>query len=152
MDRRKEFVGTFEYSSVEQKAIDILVQISGALSFMHDHHVVHRDVKPENILLVPSASGITAKIGDLGSARHIAETFEERLKSDLTHYVREEQSPPSYLSTFYTQLFNVLLGGISYLYRVIPVSVCRWDLGGTGPRSCWAAARTTASRWSRDET
>jgi len=85
--RGKEHVVTYHYSTVEQKAIEILVQISEALAFMHDHHVLHRDIKPENILLNPSARGTVAKLGDLGSARKVGDVQQFGMHTDLTHYV-----------------------------------------------------------------
>jgi serine/threonine protein kinase len=47
----------------EQKVIDILVQIASALHQIHQLKLVHRDVKPDNILL---ATGGLAKLTDLG--------------------------------------------------------------------------------------
>src|SRR5437660_127363 len=31
--------------------VDFVLQIASALQYAHNHHVIHRDVKPENILL-----------------------------------------------------------------------------------------------------
>jgi len=36
------------------RAVDIMVQVCAALSAAHDRDIVHRDVKPDNIVLVPS--------------------------------------------------------------------------------------------------
>ncbi|MGE5270382.1 MAG: serine/threonine-protein kinase [Thiohalocapsa sp.] len=46
-------------------AVAIIVQALGALEFAHSHYVIHRDVKPSNILL--AKNGI-AKITDFGIA------------------------------------------------------------------------------------
>lgn len=85
---RPQVMATSEaYSPVEQKAIDILHQISKGLCFMHNNSIIHRDIKPENILILPSAVGIIAKIGDMGSALEITSMIDGDSKNDLTHYI-----------------------------------------------------------------
>ncbi len=50
----------------EAEAVRIVTQIAEALHFAHGRRVVHRDVKPDNILLAPDGR---AKLTDLGLAK-----------------------------------------------------------------------------------
>lgn len=50
----------------EADALDIMIQITEALVHSHERNLIHRDIKPKNILLTPL--GI-AKLTDLGLAR-----------------------------------------------------------------------------------
>ncbi len=51
-------------------ALDLVGQILQGLGVVHGHGVVHRDVKPSNVLLEGSGDGaVTAKITDFGIAR-----------------------------------------------------------------------------------
>ncbi len=49
-----------------ESAVDWITQIARGLSFAHDNDIVHRDVKPSNIMIV---RGGLAKITDFGIAR-----------------------------------------------------------------------------------
>lgn len=50
---------------------EVIVQIACGLTQAHARGVVHRDVKPENIFLVPDASGEVAKLLDFGVAKQL---------------------------------------------------------------------------------
>jgi serine/threonine-protein kinase len=50
----------------EQEALDIGIQMADALAHSHARGLIHRDVKPKNIILTP---GGVAKLTDLGLAR-----------------------------------------------------------------------------------
>src|ERR1700742_2533911 len=51
------------------RTLDLLAPVAGALDAAHEHGLVHRDVKPANILVDTNG---TAFLGDFGLARHAA--------------------------------------------------------------------------------
>ena len=59
------------------RALDIALQTAEALHFMHQHELIHCDVKPENVFLCRAPSGrrrkATVKIIDFGLSRQHAE-------------------------------------------------------------------------------
>lgn len=48
------------------KSLDIAAQVADGLQYAHEHHVVHRDIKPGNIMVLNDG---TVKITDFGIAR-----------------------------------------------------------------------------------
>jgi serine/threonine protein kinase len=51
-----------------RRAVELALEVSDALAFAHDHGLVHRDVKPQNVLLTPDGD---AKVTDFGIARSL---------------------------------------------------------------------------------
>jgi serine/threonine-protein kinase len=52
----------------EREALDVMIQITDALVHAHERGLIHRDVKPKNILLTDEG---VAKLTDLGLARDV---------------------------------------------------------------------------------
>lgn len=52
----------------ENEALDTTIQMAEALSHAHEKGLIHRDVKPKNIILTPQG---VAKLTDLGLAREV---------------------------------------------------------------------------------
>ena len=50
-------------------ATEILAQVCGALNEAHEQNVVHRDIKPDNILVTMTPGGVRVKVLDFGIAR-----------------------------------------------------------------------------------
>jgi len=60
------------------QVIEIAIQVCLALGYAHQQDIIHRDVKPENVILMKSGDGWTARLTDFGLARSMA----SRLTSD----------------------------------------------------------------------
>lgn len=74
-----------------EEALDIMKQLTSAISDAHHNHIVHRDIKPHNILI--DSSG-TVKITDFGIAMALSATSITQTNSVLgsVHYLSPEQA------------------------------------------------------------
>lgn len=83
-----------------KKVINITRQIAAGLSFAHKNNIIHRDIKPHNILMTKDG---VAKIADFGIAKAISEsTIMKNTTSDdmvmgSVHYFSPEQARGGYV-------------------------------------------------------
>lgn len=77
-----------------RETVDFAIQIASGLQAAHEHHIIHRDIKPQNILV--SDSG-TIKVTDFGIAR--AATGDDTISSSAmgsVRYLSPEQARGGY--------------------------------------------------------
>ena len=60
-----------ERSFTEREAAMVAIDILGALNFLHSKHIIHRDVKPENLLFRDCKAGSSLCLVDFGFAIQI---------------------------------------------------------------------------------
>ncbi len=51
------------------RAVEVLIPVCHALTAAHEQHVIHRDIKPQNIFLHQTAAGEVVKVLDFGVAK-----------------------------------------------------------------------------------
>ena len=75
-----------------KEAVGIAIQIAMGLDMAHQHHVVHRDIKPQNIIISKEGK---VKVADFGIARAVSQTttidnYSQNIGS--VHYLSPEQA------------------------------------------------------------
>ncbi|MGE8204131.1 Stk1 family PASTA domain-containing Ser/Thr kinase [Heyndrickxia sp. NPDC080065] len=86
----KQYIQQYYPISVE-KTLDIMEQLVSAISNAHQHQIIHRDIKPQNILI--DHNGVV-KITDFGIAMALSATSITQTNSVLgsVHYLSPEQA------------------------------------------------------------
>lgn len=81
-----------QYAPVEQyNAVEIMNQLTSAISHAHENGIIHRDIKPQNILIDDYG---TVKVTDFGIAMALSSTTITQTNSLLgsVHYLSPEQA------------------------------------------------------------
>jgi len=86
----KQYIQQYSPISVA-KAIDIMKQLTSAIAHAHQNHIIHRDIKPQNILIDKNEH---VKITDFGIATALSATTITHTNSVLgsVHYLSPEQA------------------------------------------------------------
>lgn len=72
-----------------KEAIGIAIQVAQGMAAAHDQHLVHRDIKPQNIIISRDAK---VKVADFGIARAVSTQTEGSNAVGSVHYISPEQA------------------------------------------------------------
>lgn len=100
----KEYIQNFHPIPLET-AIDIMKQLTSAISHAHENQIVHRDIKPQNILIDNTGH---VKITDFGIAMALTATSITQTNSVLgsVHYLSPEQARGG-LATYKSDIYSL---------------------------------------------
>lgn len=76
-----------------KEAVGIALQIANGLEAAHSNHIIHRDIKPQNILIARDG---TAKVTDFGIAKATSSNTITANAMGSVHYISPEQARGGY--------------------------------------------------------
>lgn len=86
-------------------AINYIAQITNAVAYIHERHILHRDIKPDNIMITADNKAILI---DFGSAREFEQDKTQMHTSMLTHgYAPTEQYTSNSRKGSYTDIYAI---------------------------------------------
>ena len=111
----------FRSSVPIEEALDYMIQLAAALDYAHQHGIVHRDVKPDNLYVMGDG---TIKLGDFGIAQTDATSQITSKDSEIVgsvHYLAPEITsgkPATGQSDIYSAgvtFFELITGHVPYI-------------------------------------
>lgn len=87
------------------EAVNYMAQIANAVGYIHERHILHRDIKPDNIMVTAEYKAILI---DFGAAREFEEDKTQAQTSMLTHgYAPTEQYTRNSRKGAYTDIYAI---------------------------------------------
>ena len=87
------------------EAVNYIAQVANAVGYVHDHHILHRDIKPDNIMITADNKAVLI---DFGSAREFEEDKMQAQTSMVTHgYAPPEQYSRNSRKGAYTDIYAI---------------------------------------------
>lgn len=87
------------------EVVNYIAQITNAVGYIHDRHILHRDIKPDNIMITADYKAILI---DFGSAREFEQDKTQVHTSMLTHgYAPTEQYTSNSRKGSYTDIYAI---------------------------------------------
>ena len=96
---------------------NIFIQCIRGLKYLHTNEIIHRDIKPDNIMICRNAGGVTAKIIDFGHACKISDDQENTCscKPDIYGtplYILNNRS----FDRKYLDIYSLAIIGLRYFF------------------------------------
>jgi len=106
----------------EDEAIDIAIQVAEALEHAHDRGLIHRDVKPKNIMITKEG---VVKLADMGLARAMSDVEAAEAEAGRAfgtpYYISPEQirgekdiGPPADIYSLGVTLYHMVTGSVPF--------------------------------------
>ncbi|MCW5775382.1 MAG: serine/threonine protein kinase [Phycisphaeraceae bacterium] len=106
----------------EAEALDVVIQVAEALEHAHSKGLVHRDVKPKNVMLTKEG---VAKLADMGLARAITDKEAAEAEAGKAfgtpYYISPEQirgekniGPPADIYSLGATLYHMVTGSVPF--------------------------------------
>lgn len=86
-----------------RRKLDMARNIASGVRKIHEHHMIHRDIRPDNILV---GENCIAKIGDMGIAR-VVDPFNQHTQIGCQQYM-----PPEFYKGSYDQKLDIFTFGL----------------------------------------
>ncbi|TNV72935.1 hypothetical protein FGO68_gene16955 [Halteria grandinella] len=92
----RQKMAAVNYIITEKVALNWQTHVCLALAQIHARGLVHRDIKPDNILIVGKEAGGVAKLGDFGTIKHILSTSKHTYRVGTCQYFAPEKRGLNY--------------------------------------------------------
>lgn len=100
-----------------REAVSVAIQVAQGIEAAHKHHIVHRDIKPQNIIISKEGK---VKVTDFGIARAATANTINSTVMGSVHYISPEQARGGYsdeksdIYSFGITLFEMLTGRVPF--------------------------------------
>lgn len=100
-----------------KEAVSIAIQVAQGMEAAHSHHIVHRDIKPQNIIISKEGK---VKVTDFGIARAATSQTISSSAMGSVHYISPEQARGGYsdeksdIYSFGITLYEMLTGTVPF--------------------------------------
>ena len=100
-----------------REAVSVAIQVAQGIETAHKHHIVHRDIKPQNIIISKEGK---VKVTDFGIARAASSNTINSAVMGSVHYISPEQARGGYsdeksdIYSFGITLFEMLTGRVPF--------------------------------------
>jgi len=100
-----------------KEAVSIAIQVAQGIEAAHSHHIIHRDIKPQNIIISKEGK---VKVTDFGIARAATTNTINSSAMGSVHYISPEQARGGYsdersdIYSFGITLYEMLTGTVPF--------------------------------------